>query len=110
MNKLRGKCKEMSEQACKDDPRLTLVRGYYYCPISNREEQHWWCKDEDGMIVDATKSQFPSNGHGDYREFDGYVQCEQCGKTIAEEHIIPMGRFPCCSDKCACLLVGVSNE
>lgn len=31
--KYRGKCKEMSEQACLLDSSLTLVRGYYYCPV-----------------------------------------------------------------------------
>jgi hypothetical protein len=38
----RGRCKELSEKAVAADPSLTLVRGYYFCPIWCIEEQHWW--------------------------------------------------------------------
>lgn len=40
--KFRGKCKELSEAACAEDPSLALVRGHYYCPIWNVTEPHWW--------------------------------------------------------------------
>jgi hypothetical protein len=29
--KYRGKCKEMSEALVKENPKLRLVRGHYYC-------------------------------------------------------------------------------
>lgn len=106
--KYRGKCKEMSEALIKENPELRLVRGYYYEPLWNREEQHWWCEDKFGNIIDPTAKQFPSGGITQfYREFDGTVECEECGKTINEADVIMMGRFPVCSSKCACRLVGL---
>ena len=83
--KYRGKCKEMSELLINENPNLTLVRGYYWCPISNREEQHWWCKDNDNNIIDPTKLQFLSAGNGQYTEYNGEVYCEYCGKSVKEE-------------------------
>jgi len=105
--KFRGKCKEASEVACEKDSSLTLVRGYYYCPIWNTTEQHWWTVKEDGTIYDPTKKQFPSNGIGEYIEFDGFLNCEECGKRISEEEAQPCGNYPVCSTKCAMRLVGL---
>ncbi|HNV67896.1 MAG TPA: hypothetical protein PKN60_12325, partial [Bacteroidales bacterium] len=62
--KFRGKCKEMSEAAVLEDPTLRLVRGHYWCPLWDRNEQHWWCVKPDGTIVDPTARQFPSRGLG----------------------------------------------
>jgi len=103
----RGKCKEMSEELIKNDPSLTLVRGYYFCPIWNTDEQHWWCKDKDGNIVDSTAKQFGSKGHGIYTEFDGMVECAECGKVIPEEEAEIEGRYAFCSTKCHCYFVGL---
>lgn len=103
--KYRGKCKEFSEKACKIDPTLTLVRGFYYDPIWGKE-QHWWTKRPDGTIYDPTRKQFPSKGKGVYVEFDGFVTCEICNKRIREKEAIFQGRFPTCSDKCAMSLLG----
>ena len=36
---LRGKCKEYSEQLVTERPDLRLVRGHYWCPIWNSNEQ-----------------------------------------------------------------------
>ena len=105
--KYRGKCKEMCQALIEKDTTLRLVRGHYFCPVWNTDEQHWWCVKPDGSIVDPTAKQFGSKGHGIYTEFDGYVNCEQCGKRIAEEDIFPMGRFPTCSTRCAMNLVGI---
>ncbi len=85
-NKYRGKCKELSELACAEDPTLTLVRGYYYDPQWG-EQPHWCTKRQDGSIYDPTKDQFPSKGLGEYIEFDGFYACEQCGKRIAEKDV-----------------------
>lgn len=105
--KYRGKCKEMSEAAVLADPSLTLVRGHYYCPIWNKGEPHWWTKKKDGTIHDPTAKQFPSNGHGMYIEFNGTTICEECGKTISEDEIVPMGNYAVCSTRCAMRLVGL---
>ena len=105
--KYRGKCKEFCEEAILEDPTLTLVRGHYDCPIDGKQE-HWWCTKPDGTIVDPTVKQFKTNGAGaEYVEFNGYANCEQCGKEIKEEDIILMGRYPTCSNTCARTLVGV---
>lgn len=104
--KYRGKCKEFSEALVASDPSLTLVRGYYFCP-SWGEQQHWWCKKADGTIVDPTKDQFPSRGHGTYVEFDGNIACSECGKEVKEEEALIHGRYAFCSGDCNARFVGV---
>lgn len=106
-SKYRGKCKELCAEAIQKDPSLRLVRGYYFCPIWNTEEQHWWTVKPDGTIHDPSAKQFPSKGCGIYTEFDGTVTCEECGKKIKEEDCIMQGPYPVCSTLCACRLVGV---
>jgi hypothetical protein len=101
---LRGKCKELSEALIVEDPTLTLVRGYYHCPFWGKQE-HWWCKSEDGNIIDPTKDQFPSKGIGEYEEFNGICECETCGKEVPEEKVQFAGRYPCCSYECCMKLV-----
>lgn len=103
----RGKCREYCERAIKQDPSLTIVRGYYYEPIWGTIENHWWCVQSDGSIYDPTKDQFPSRGNGHYEEFNGFYSCEQCGEEVAEADMIPCGNYPCCSNKCAMRLVGL---
>lgn len=104
--KYRGKCKEMSEQLVADNPTFRLVRGHYVCPIWGKQ-QHWWCEDIDGKVHDPTARQFPSKGMGEYIEYDGFVECEECGAHIKEDEAYPMGRFFVCSDICARSLVGL---
>jgi hypothetical protein len=106
--KYRGKCREACEAIKQEDHTLTLVRGTYYCPIWGSNEEHWWCVDKDGKIVDPTAEQFPSKGLGFYTPFDGYVECAQCGKKIQEEKAEMAGRFPVCDGRCYGRLVGVS--
>lgn len=102
----RGRCKEMSEAAVAEDPTLTLVRGHYHCPLWG-EQAHWWTVRRDGTVHDPTKDQFPSRGCGEYVPFDGTVPCAECGKVMEEKDAIMMGNYPVCSDRCACLLVGL---
>jgi len=107
-SKYRGKCKEMSEILVNKNPDLELIRGYYFCPIWCREEQHWWCKSKTtGKIVDPTAKQFGSKGHGLYREFDGTVECSHCGEIIKEEDARIEGRYAFCSIKCNMRFVGL---
>lgn len=103
-----GKCKEFAEKLVWQDPGLRLVRGYYHCPLHGKQE-HWWAQRDTGEIVDPTAKQFASKGAGEYEEFDGIIQCSECGVDVREEETIMMGRFPVCSDRCAMRLVGVSN-
>ena len=105
--KYRGKCKEMSEAAVAADPTLTIVRGHYYCPVWNTEEQHWWCVREDGTIYDPTAKQFGSKGLGIYTPFDGTITCDECGKQVKEEEASIEGRFAFCSYRCHGRFVGI---
>lgn len=104
--KYRGKCKEMCEQAVKDDPTLTMKRGWYLCPWWGKQA-HWWCVREDGTIHDPTALQFPSGGLGEYVEYDGTVECEYCGEVVEEEKAYTYGRHGYCSYTCACRDVGL---
>jgi hypothetical protein len=105
--KYRGKCREMCEEAIKADPTLTIVRGHYYCPIWNTEEQHWWTVRPDGSIFDPTARQFPSAGLGIYTPFDGMVECAQCGKRVPEKEASFESRYAFCSYQCHGRFVGV---
>ena len=103
----RGKCKQLSEEAIVNDPSLTLVRGYYHCPIWGMQ-QHWWTVRQDGTIYDPSVRQFPTKGVGaEYEEFDGYVTCEECGTVVSEEAAQFYGRYVYCSTHCICRSVGV---
>lgn len=105
--KYRGKCKAMCKALIATDPTLTLVRGYYDCPIWGRET-HWWTKRADGTIVDPAKDQFPSRGTGQYVEFDGMVECSECGKRIREKEAACIdGRYAFCSGECYARFLGV---
>lgn len=104
--KFRGRCRELAEAACVEDPALTLVRGHYHCPIWGKQA-HWWCVRADGSIHDPTRAQFPSGGLGEYEPFDGTLECAECGRTIQEADAIEMGRYAVCSDRCALRLVGL---
>ena len=106
-SKFRGKCKEFCENLIKENPSYTLTRGYYYCPIWNTKEQHWWCKDEKGNIIDPTKDQFPSKGIGEYEEFDGIVECSECGKEMKEEEASYYSNYVFCSTSCTMRFVGL---
>ena len=106
--KYRGKCKEMSEALIAQDPSLTLVRGFYY-DAQWGEQQHWWTKDSNGNIIDPTKDQFPSKGLGHYEEFDGMVECAECGKTMKEEEASFESRYAFCSGACHMRFVGLGE-
>ena len=103
----RGRCKELSEAACAEDPTLKLVRGHYYCPMWNRDEPHWWTVRPDGTIHDPTREQFPSRGLGAYTPFSGMVECAECGKEVAEDDADLDGNYAFCSHRCHGRFVGV---
>ena len=104
----RGKCKEYSTELCTKDSTLTLVRGYYYCPIWNTKEPHWWCENLNGDIIDPTKEQFPSKGLGEYEKFNGLVECAECGKLMKEEDAKYESRYAFCRNtNCYGKFVGI---
>ena len=105
--KYRGKCREMSEALCREDPTLTLVRGHYVCPIWRTEEPHWWCTKPDGTIVDPTALQFPSKGKGVYIPFNGMVACANCGKEIPEDKADIEGNYAFCGYTCHGQFIGI---
>jgi len=106
--KYRGKCKEYCDAAVAADSTLTLVRGHYWWPVWDRNEEHWWTTRPDGTIYDPTVEQFPSLGCGEYTPFNGIVECAQCGKEGKEEEDYhPMGNYICCSSEC-CASSGVT--
>lgn len=104
--RFRGRCKELSELAVAGDPTLRLVRGWYYCPIWNLEEPHWWTVRPDGEIHDPTAAQFPSGGAGDYREFAGSFPCEECGLKVAEAEAFRDGHHVFCCSGCFARCIG----
>jgi len=107
--KYRGKCREMSEALVAEDSSLTLVRGWYDCPMWGRQA-HWWCRTQDGTIVDPTVKQFPTAGVGAaYIEYDGIIQCEQCGKEVHEDDATIDGHHAFCSDRCYAKCIGMEQ-
>lgn len=55
--KYRGKCKQLSEEAVRNNPELRLVRGHYYC-TSWGKEAHWWTVKPNGEILTQLKTSF----------------------------------------------------
>jgi len=104
--KYRGKCKELCEGLIKKDSSLRLVRGYYYCPMWG-EQPHWWCENKNKKIIDPTRLQFPSKGLGEYIEFNGMLQCAECGKEVAEKDADIAGNYAFCSYNCHGKFVGI---
>ncbi len=105
--KYAGTCKEYVDALCAERPELIPVRGYYYDAYHGQRE-HWWAKTPDGEIVDPTAAQFTSNGNGIYEEFNGMVECAECGKEMAEEDAGYHGNYAFCSTSCLCRFVGVT--
>ena len=105
--KYRGKCKSMCEAVLVDRPELTLVRGFYMCPMWG-EQQHWWLKDAEGNIIDPSVRQFPTKGIGaEYIEFDGTCECAECGKSFKEDDGKFESNYAFCSTPCLMKFVGL---
>lgn len=103
----RGKCKELSEALCHQDKSLTLVRGFYHCPMWGKQH-HWWVKDSNGNIIDPTIKQFPTEGiAAEYEEFNGVCECDQCGKEFNETDGKFESNYAFCSGECLCKFVGL---
>ena len=106
--KYRGKCKEYVDKAILADSTLTAVRGWYMCPIWG-EQQHWWCVDKDGKVIDPTRKQFPSQGIGEYVPFNGIITCSECGKEVPEEEALFDSNYAFCSGRCHACFIGMEE-
>lgn len=105
--KYRGKCRELCDQAIAEDPTLKLVRGHYHCPMWG-PQAHWWTVRPDGSIHDPAVQQFPTCGFAaEYVEFDGAVECSQCGKKGKEEEFSFESNYRFCSTACHMRFVGL---
>lgn len=102
---LAGKCKKICESIAAVDPGWRLVRGHYVCPFWG-SRAHWWLESTDGVIYDPTVFQFPSS-IGDYEEFDGVVECAECGKRMKEEDASFDSNYAFCSGECNMRFVGL---
>ena len=102
----RGKCKEMVDELCEQDPTLTPVRGHYIC-WSWGEQAHWWAVKPDGTIVDPSVKQFPKPHIGEYIPFDGIIPCSQCGTEVHEDVTTFYGNYGFCSSQCCMRFVGL---
>lgn len=90
-----GKCVELTLAMQEAFPELKRVRGHYHCWVWGARE-HWWLTTPDGVVVDPTADQFPSQGLGEYVEWDGEEPtgiCWDCGEYCYE------GR-EFCSERC----------
>lgn len=92
-----GQCREKTLEMLEAFPELFRVRGHYMCLIWG-EREHWWLVDPQGVIVDPTKSQFPSKGIGEYVPWDESQEeptgmCPNCGGLC-------YGGNCCCSERC----------
>lgn len=103
-----GRCRKYAEAAIAADPTLRLACGWYHCPMWGKRG-HWWAVKPDGTIVDPTVTQFPTSGAGaDYEEYDGTVECANCGKDgIREDNAILHGHYAFCGTPCALRFVGL---
>jgi hypothetical protein len=108
----RGKCLEMSQALVSADKDLTLVRGHYLDDFWG-PQPHWWCKRiSTGEIVDPTVRQFPTGRSGisqedRYEMFDGWIECEECGKRVQEENAYLDEHHVFCSSHCFGVHVGL---
>ena len=101
----RGQCREIVDLMVKAFPELTIVRGHYWCPLTNTDRGHFWCIDPKGIVVDPTQSQFPSQGLGYYTPLSALAKepvgrCLNCGEYIYEEDGDP-SVFYVCSEECS---------
>ena len=98
--KYRGKCKTLSEEYIKENPEYELVRGWYMCPFWGKQQHFWTQHKQTHEIVDPSKDQFPSKGMGEYIKFNGYFECEACGKKIHEDDAYYVDQHIYCSYIC----------
>lgn len=95
---LRNQCMELSKLFAEKFPDLVTQAGFY------NGNEHIWCKDTEGNIVDPTYEQFLPGG--EYEEYDEgkhevYLHtCPNCGSGVYGLKS-EAGKFGgMCSDEC----------
>ena len=101
---VRGRCQSFVKEFIARFPELTAVPGH--CGTEGWWNEHWWCVDRDGNVVDPTNDQFGSNleyeplstGRIPYK----IGRCMQCGVDIMSDDTPESAG--CCSASCAARL------
>ena len=88
-------------------PRATLEALFGSLVEQWGPQAHWWCVKPDGTIVDPSVNQFPRPHVGEYVEFDGFCECEECGKRVAEADAVIVSNYAFCSTQHAARFVGL---
>jgi hypothetical protein len=97
-----GQCEKAVEEMKGVFPELEVKKGYAICPEPWGKRGHWWLLDEEGKIIDPTRSQFTCGvfGYEEYVEGDDVRvgKCMNCGDEIWGQ---PERDGACiCSPKC----------
>lgn len=101
----RGKCGHATAAMKLEFPELSIVKGFAHCEWG--ADQHFWCIDPEGYIIDPTASQFGPLGPFEYEELDlenpsdiariPVGKCMECGeRTFKSSYASEM-----CSKDCA---------
>lgn len=96
MTSAKSKCEDL----LIENPLLKIVSGFYYCPLTSKNNIHWWCITPAGDIIDPSKEQFGYQGMGDYIQSDGLIECKECGKRVKDDDAILLGDEQFCSNHC----------
>ena len=100
-----GQCYNACSQLIKEFPELRLVRGWAHVDYDGllQKEEHWWCEESNGDIVDPTDDQWlvPSRGIVvGYEEYDEAThgpeptgKCHDCGDYTYDGNYF-------CSERC----------
>lgn len=68
------------------------------------------CIGRRGYIYDPTREQFLRAGTvGEYVEFNGIIDCAECGKQVPEEKAQIDGNYAYCSGRCYANFVGIGD-
>jgi hypothetical protein len=102
---VRGKCDAATKEMVAAFPELRRACGFVYCAWGR--DEHWWCVDPAGAIVDPTAEQF--HLLSEYEELDLTKEedvariptgkCMNCGGPCYG------GRGSACSDECEAELI-----
>jgi hypothetical protein len=60
-----GQCYEYSSKMMDTYPELRIVQGYYDCPIWGKRD-HFFLLDKNNLVIDPTRTQFPTQGTWNY--------------------------------------------
>ena len=80
-----GQCKKYTDLMAAAFPNLKVRAGYYHCYVWGKR-QHWWLETENGIVIDPTAMQFPSEGTCEYEFVEEgerpIGRCINCGGDV----------------------------